>query len=100
MKVNRFAVATVGAVLCGAIALSAQQQQPPRQPPAPGQLAPDYYKDIKVLTKVPADQLRNQMEYFTALLGVQCNFSYPRWQTAVASSTSRTAGGSSSSSIP
>lgn len=56
------------------------QGGPPPPPPRPGQLAPDYFKNIKVLTKVPADQLRTQMEFFTASLGVQCNFCHIQGQ--------------------
>jgi photosynthetic reaction center cytochrome c subunit len=55
-------------------------QGPPPAPPKPGQLAPEYYTNIKVLKNVPADQLRTQMEYFTASLGVQCNFCHIQGQ--------------------
>jgi hypothetical protein len=55
-------------------------QGPPPAPPKPGQLAPEYFKNIKVLKSVPADQLRTQMEYFTASLGVQCNFCHVQGQ--------------------
>lgn len=78
-----FTAVTFAAVLCAAVGLSAQggaPQQAPPPPPKPGQLAPDYFKNIKVLTKVPADQLRTQMEYFTASLGVQCNFCHVQGQ--------------------
>jgi hypothetical protein len=81
MTVSRFAVALLAGVLAGALSLSAQQPpQAPPAPPKPGQLAPEYFKNIKVLTKVPADQLRTQMEFFTASLGVQCNFCHVQGQ--------------------
>jgi len=78
----RYGVAILAVVLGGSLSLRAQggQAGPPPAPPKPGQLAPDYYKNIKVLTKVPADQLRTQMEYFTASLGVQCNFCHVQGQ--------------------
>ncbi len=82
---SRYAVqltaVTFAAVLAAAVGLRAQGQGgPPPAPPKPGQLAPDYFKNIKVLKKVPADQLRTQMEYFTASLGVQCNFCHVQGQ--------------------
>jgi hypothetical protein len=77
-------IAVAGAaVLCLAAGLRAQggpPQGPPPAPPKPGQLAPEYFKNIKVLKNVPADQLRTQMEYFTASLGVQCNFCHIQGQ--------------------
>jgi hypothetical protein len=62
-------------VLAGTLSIRAQGGQggPPPAPPKPSQLAPEYYKNIKVLTRVPAGQVRTLMEYFTASLGVQCN---------------------------
>jgi hypothetical protein len=71
---NKKSLATVALAFLMTLGLRAQQGTPSPPPPAPGQLAPQYYKNIKILTKVPADQLRTQMEYFTASLGVQCNF--------------------------
>lgn len=42
-------------------------------PPAPtGPMAPEKYKDIQVLTDVPADQLDVTMRYFVAATGIQC----------------------------
>jgi hypothetical protein len=42
-------------------------------PPAPtGPMAPEKYKNIQVLTDVPADQLDVTMRYFSAALGWQC----------------------------
>jgi photosynthetic reaction center cytochrome c subunit len=80
----QFAAVTF-AVALAATGLRAQGGQggqggPPPAPPKPGQLAPDYFKNIKVLKNVPADQLRTQMEYFTASLGVQCNFCHVQGQ--------------------
>jgi hypothetical protein len=74
---------TAAGVLAAAVGISAQagrQGGPPPEPPKPGQLAPDYFKNIKVLKNVPADQLRTQMEYFTASLGVNCNFCHVQGQ--------------------
>jgi photosynthetic reaction center cytochrome c subunit len=79
----QFAAVTFAAVLATVVGVGAQGgggQQPPPAPPKPGQLAPDYFKNIKVLKTVPADQLRTQMEYFTASLGVQCNFCHVQGQ--------------------
>jgi hypothetical protein len=42
-------------------------------PPAPtGPMAPEKYKDIQVLTDVPADQLDVTMRYFMAATGITC----------------------------
>jgi photosynthetic reaction center cytochrome c subunit len=75
-------VAVLATVLGGTLTLRAQGGQggPPPAPPKPGQLAPEYFKNIKVLKNVAADQLRTQMEYFTASLGVQCNFCHVQGQ--------------------
>ena len=77
---RRVGLSVVLGVCAAAIGIAAQGQPPPQPPPAPGQLAPQYFKNIKVLTRVPADQLRTQMEYFTASLGVQCNFCHVQGQ--------------------
>jgi hypothetical protein len=43
-------------------------------PPAPtGPMAPEKYKDIQVLTDVPADQLDVTMRYFMAATGITCS---------------------------
>ena len=78
----RFVVAVLATLLGGSLTLRAQGGQggPPPAPPKPGQLAPEYFKNIKVLKNVPADQVRTQMEYFTASLGVQCNFCHVQGQ--------------------
>ena len=79
---SRLVIAVLAIGLGGSLSLRAQGGQggPPPAPPKPGQLAPDYYKNIKILTKLPADQVRTQMEYFTASLGVQCNFCHVQGQ--------------------
>jgi hypothetical protein len=76
------AAVTFAGALSAAAGLSAQGggQGAPPPPPKPGQLAPDYFKNIKILKTVPADQLRTQMQYFTASLGVQCNFCHVQGQ--------------------
>jgi len=78
----RIVVAVLAIGVGGTLSLRAQGGQggPPPAPPKPGQLAPEYFKNIKVLKNVPADQLRTQMEYFTASLGVQCNFCHVQGQ--------------------
>jgi cytochrome c553 len=61
----------------GVRAQSAQTGQSAQNaaPPAPqGPLAPEKFKNIQVLKDVRADEVRPSMEYFTAALGVQCNF--------------------------
>jgi photosynthetic reaction center cytochrome c subunit len=50
-----------------------QAPQPPR-PPRPGETSAEYFKNIKVLKDLPAEQLRPTMEFIAASLGVQCNF--------------------------
>ena len=78
---SRLGIAVLAIALGGSLTLRAQGPGgPPPAPPKPGQLTPDYYKNIKILTKLPADQLRTQMEYFTASLGVQCNFCHVQGQ--------------------
>src|ERR1041385_7110093 len=47
--------------------LDAQQPQAPAGP-----LAPEKYKNIQVLTNVPADQLEVTMRYVSAAVGMQC----------------------------
>jgi len=41
-------------------------------PASTGPMAPEKYKDIQVLTDVPADQLDVTMRYFVAATGIQC----------------------------
>jgi photosynthetic reaction center cytochrome c subunit len=78
----QFTAMTFGTVLAAAVVVGAQGGggQQPQAPPKPGQLAPDYFKNIKVLKNVPAEQLRTQMQYFAASLGVQCNFCHVQGQ--------------------
>jgi len=48
------------------------QQAPPR-PPKPGETAGEYFKNVKVLKDIPAEQLRPTMEFIAASLGVRCD---------------------------
>jgi hypothetical protein len=55
------------------VAASAAQQPAPQQPAAPaGPLAPEKYKNIQVLTDVPAAQLDDTMQFFMAATGISC----------------------------
>lgn len=66
---------TAAAALLVGIGVRAQSvSQPPATTTAQGPLAPEKFKNIKVLNDLRADQVRPSMEYFTAALGVQCNF--------------------------
>jgi hypothetical protein len=50
-------------------------------PPAPqGPMAPEKYKDIQVLTDVPAAQVDVTMQYFVASTGIQCQGCHSRDQ--------------------
>src|SRR6476646_6371962 len=49
------------------------QQSPPSQPPKPGETAGEYFKNVKVLKDIPAEQLRPTMEFIAASLGVRCD---------------------------
>jgi len=56
-----------------AVAVSAAQQPAPQQAAAPaGPLAPEKYKNIQVLTDVPAAQLDDTMQFFMAATGISC----------------------------
>jgi hypothetical protein len=46
----------------------------PRRPPRAGETAAEYYKNIKILKDVPADQLPFAMQFIAASLGVGCDF--------------------------
>src|SRR5579871_1034974 len=60
-------------ILTTAIGLASQQPQGRGGPPAPtGPMAPEKYKNIQVLTDVPADQLDVTMRYIVAATGIQC----------------------------
>jgi photosynthetic reaction center cytochrome c subunit len=57
------------------------QGQPAAQPQAPtGPMAPEKYKNIQVLTDVPADQLDLTMRYISAAVGMQCTNCHVRDQ--------------------
>ena len=45
---------------------------------ATGQTAGEHYKNIQVLKDIPADQLLPTMTFFTASLGVECDFCHVR----------------------
>jgi len=65
--------------------VQAQQPAAPQRggqtPAAPtGPLAPEKYKDIKVLTDIPADQLDVTMRYIAAATGFQCQGCHVRDQ--------------------
>jgi hypothetical protein len=48
------------------------QGAPPR-PPKPGETSAEYFKNIKVLKDLPAEELRPTMEFIAASLGVRCD---------------------------
>jgi hypothetical protein len=48
--------------------------QQPRRPPGPGEKASEYYKNIKILKDLPAEQLPITMQFIAASLGVGCDF--------------------------
>jgi len=58
-------------LLSATLAAAGQASQPPAAPSGP--MAPERYKDIQVLTDVPADQLVMTMRYFVIATGIQCN---------------------------
>lgn len=68
---------TVGALLLGLLLLLAAElwatPQTPPASPAP-KTAAEQFKNIKVLTDIPADQLIPSMQFITASLGVECEF--------------------------
>jgi hypothetical protein len=86
----RWILVLVAGALCLTLTVVRAQQQagaaPPQgraqqTPPAPtGPLAPEKYKDIKVLTDVAADQLDVTMRYFVASTGIQCQGCHVRDQ--------------------
>jgi photosynthetic reaction center cytochrome c subunit len=67
----------VGALLLSLLLLLAAElwatPQTPPAPPAP-KTAAEQFKNIKVLTDIPADQLIPAMQFITASLGVECEF--------------------------
>lgn len=46
----------------------------PQRPPRPGETAAEYYKNIKILKDLPAEQLPVSMQFIAASLGVGCDF--------------------------
>ncbi|HYM23793.1 MAG TPA: photosynthetic reaction center cytochrome c subunit family protein [Vicinamibacterales bacterium] len=58
-------------LLLSAALAAGQAAQPPAAPSGP--MAPERFKDIQVLTDVPADQLVMTMRYFVIATGIQCN---------------------------
>lgn len=64
-----------GVVLCGAMAFP---QSPKKNEPAkdkePVKTAEQQFKNIQALKGVPADQVVPAMQYFSAALGVECDF--------------------------
>ena len=63
-------LAVSGACILAAVGLHAQTGAAPQAPTGP--LAPEKYKNIQVLTDVPADQLELTMQYFGQATGIQC----------------------------
>ncbi len=55
-------------------AKQAERQGPPTEAEQAGKTAGQFYKNIKVLTNIPADKLHDGMQYITAALGVRCEF--------------------------
>ena len=49
------------------------QGAPAQRPPKPGETAVEYFKNIKVLKDLPAEQFRPTMEFIAASLGVRCD---------------------------
>jgi hypothetical protein len=59
------------------IGLGAQGQGPQR-PPKPGETAGEYFKNIKILKDLPAEQLQPTMQFIAASLGVNCDHCHVR----------------------
>jgi hypothetical protein len=66
-------LATLVFVGTAGVTITGQPPQPQR-PPRPGETAAEYFKNIKILKDLPADQLQPTMQFIAASLGVQCNF--------------------------
>jgi hypothetical protein len=80
-SINRRArgMSFAAAVLCSTIVVTTLSAQAPapqgrgQAPAAPtGPMAPEKYKNIQMLTDVPADQLDLTMRYIVAATGIQC----------------------------
>jgi hypothetical protein len=81
LTVPCLALAVVGAQQAGTPQGAPPQGRGQQAPPAPtGPFAPEKYKDIQVLTDVPADQLDNTMRYFVAATGINCSGCHVRDQ--------------------
>jgi hypothetical protein len=77
MAVVASSLVLAATMLATAAAHQAPAQQPQGRgqqgPPAPtGPMAPEKYKNIQVLTDVPADQLDLTMRYIVSATGIQC----------------------------
>jgi len=68
---NKKLLTTIGVAFLSTLGLRAQAPQQPAAPADQGPSAKDKFKNIKVLN-MPASQLRDTMEYFTAALGTNC----------------------------
>jgi photosynthetic reaction center cytochrome c subunit len=77
-----FAIAAVALTAALAI-LGARAQSPAGQPPAP-KLAEEQFKNIKVLTGIPAEQVIPAMQFITASLGVECEYCHVRQEKGMA----------------
>jgi len=67
----------VGAAVALVMATAGAGAQSSPETPAPGntpKMAPDVYKNIKVLKDVPADQVIPSMQFIAASLGVDCDY--------------------------
>jgi len=70
----RYSVVASSIMLAGSVVAASQQPQGRGGPPAPtGPMAPEKYKNIQVLTDVPADQLDVTMRFIVAATGIQCS---------------------------
>jgi hypothetical protein len=69
----RIAATVVGLFIFSTTVAVARQQPGAQQPAAPaGPMAPEKYKNIQVLTDVPAAQLDDTMQFFMAATGISC----------------------------
>lgn len=64
-------ICVLSALTCAAVLLAHAQGAPPTME---GKTAEQFYKNIKVLTGVPADQVIESMHQIRAALGVDCEF--------------------------
>src|ERR1035438_5580727 len=69
------AVVALAAVLA---AFGAGAQTPPAQTAGTPKLAEEQFKNIKVLTGIPAEQVIPAMQFITASLGVECEYCHVR----------------------